>query len=76
MAGHALWRVPKASGVALREEILDQFVCMRFAQLVATGELETTIANAIEAAAGNGGCEALTELGSKIVACLTALSKA
>jgi hypothetical protein len=58
---------PEASGVALREAVLDHFVCMRFAQLVAAGTLESKIRAAIAAASGNVGCEALTELGPAIV---------
>lgn len=41
---------PKASGVALSEAVTDQFVCMRLAQLVATGKLEAVVRDALEAA--------------------------
>lgn len=58
---------PEASGVAITRDVLDQFVYMRFAQLVAEGKLEAVVRGAIEAAEGNGGCVALSQLGSVIV---------
>ena len=66
---------PAASGVAVREEILDQFVCMRFAELVAAGKLELTIRNAVNAASGNFGCDALSALGPGMVDRLRGLSE-
>ena len=58
---------PEASGVALREAITDQFVCMRFAQLIAGGRLEAAVRDTLEAAKGNVACEALTKLGPAIL---------
>jgi hypothetical protein len=60
-------RHPEASGVALRQETLDHFVCMRLAELVAAGKLEATVRSALAEAAGNFGCSALSELGPTIV---------
>jgi len=64
---------PEASGVALSQEILDQFVCMRFAQLVTSGKLQAVVRDALEQGQGNFGCKALLELGSALVDRLTGL---
>ena len=69
-----LGRHAEASGVAFRVEALDQFVCMRFAELVAAGKLQATVRNALEAAGGNFGCSALSELGPMIVERVQGLS--
>jgi hypothetical protein len=66
---------PEASGVALREAVMDQFVCMRFAELAASGKLEVAVRSALEAGSGNSGCTALSELGSTIVDRLGGLSE-
>ena len=50
-----------ASGVALPMTVMDEYVVMRFAQLLQEGRVEEAIARALANHDGNFGCAALKE---------------
>lgn len=50
-----------ASGVNLPMEVMDEYVVMRFAQLLQEGGADQTIARALARHEGNFGCAALKE---------------
>jgi hypothetical protein len=52
----------QSSGVALPHEVIDEFVVMRFAQLIETGRLTPAITRARKKWQKNVGCDALTRI--------------
>ncbi|WP_066262392.1 hypothetical protein [Hydrogenophaga flava] len=57
---------PSASGVQIAESIADEFAVMRFAELVASGEVEAVIARALSSWKGNTGCHALEQVAPQL----------
>lgn len=51
----------RPSGVSVRQRVVDEYVAMRMAELVASGELGAAIERALANHGGNNGCRALTE---------------
>lgn len=51
----------RPSGVSVRQEVADEYVVMRLAELVATGRFEAAVERALANHAGNRGCQALAE---------------
>lgn len=50
----------RPSGVSLRQKVVDEYVVMRMAELVSTGEIVETIDRAIANHGEQSGCRALT----------------
>lgn len=61
----------RPSGVSVRQKVADEYVAMRMAELVATGELTAAMDRALASHGGNSGCEALIELAPSIRAALS-----
>jgi hypothetical protein len=61
------------SGVGIPEKIMDEFVVMRLAELVAEGRAETAIRRACKRHAGNVGCWELAANAAQLCAGLAAL---
>jgi hypothetical protein len=59
-----------ASGVSIPEAIMDEFVMMRLAQMVAEGLVDEVIDRAIARSSGNFGCDALVKKGEQLKAVL------
>jgi hypothetical protein len=62
-----------ASGVAIEVDAMDEFVMMRFAELVRDQTASAAAERAINAHRGNGGCVALEEARSRLTEHLAAL---
>ena len=60
----------RPSGVAIPEDVLDDFVVMRLAKLYAEGAAGSKIERAMQRHAGNGGCAALVAHGSALLGAL------
>ena len=67
-SGWAGERVSAAGGVAVSQQSADEYVVMRFAELLVQGEAASIVARAIAAHEGNGGCEALCSIRPSIEA--------
>ena len=50
------------AGVAVAQEVMDEYVIMRFAELVQTDHVAEVVDRAMARHSGNGGCVALREL--------------
>lgn len=61
----------RPSGVSLRQKVADEYVVMRMAQLVSTGEIGAAIDRAIASHGAHKGCQALTSLASFLRAALS-----
>ena len=61
------------SGVSVRQKVADEYVAMRMAELVATGELGAAIDRALASHGANGGCQALVEHAPALQAALSQL---
>ncbi|MGZ8397466.1 MAG: hypothetical protein ACXWWN_00365 [Gemmatimonadales bacterium] len=57
-------------GVSLRQKVADEYVIMRMAELVATGELGAVIDRALANHGANSGCQALIQHASSLRAAL------
>jgi hypothetical protein len=57
---------PNASGVQIAETIADEFAVMRFAELVASGEVAAVVARALSNWNGNTGCQALERVAPQL----------
>jgi hypothetical protein len=57
---------PRASGVGIAEEVMDEFVMMRLAQMIEAGLVGDAIDRAVARGGGNFGCEALAKSGEKL----------
>jgi hypothetical protein len=55
-------RHPNPSGVGVPQGVMDEYVVMRFAELVRSGDVAATIDRAVTRHAGNFGCAALNEI--------------
>ena len=62
-----------AMGVAVKQEVMDEYVMMRFAELVRDGEAEGAMDRAIAKYDGNFGCVALQQSAQSLRAMLTAM---
>ena len=62
------------SGIGLSQEVVDEYVAMRLAELVAEGLLGTTIKRAVSNHGGNAGCAALVERGDALLRLATPVS--
>ena len=51
----------RPSGVSVRQKVADEYVVMRMAELVASGELSAVMDRALANHGGNSGCQALVE---------------
>jgi hypothetical protein len=51
----------RPSGVSVRQKVADEYVVMRMAELVASGELIGAMDSALAKHGGNSGCRALVE---------------
>jgi hypothetical protein len=51
----------RPSGVSVPQKVADEYVAMRMAELVATGELGSAMERALAKHGGNSGCRALVE---------------
>jgi hypothetical protein len=59
-----------ASGVGIPEEVMDEFVMMRLAQIVEEGLVDGVIARAVARSSGNFGCAALMKKSEQLKAVL------
>ncbi len=59
-----------ASGVSIPEAIMDEFVMMRLAQMVAEGLVDDAIDRAVAHSSGNFGCDALVKKREQLKAVL------
>ena|SRR5207302_7815616 len=59
-----------ASGVGILEEVMDEFVMMRLAQMLEEGLVDGAIARAVARSSGNFGCEALVKKREQLQAVL------
>jgi len=66
---------PEASGVQLAETHADEFAVMRFAELVALGQLQATIERALSAWGENFGGAALRHLGPDLIPACGAIAQ-
>ena len=64
----------RPSGVSVRQKVADEYVAMRMAELVATGELSAAMDRALASHGENSGCQALVEHGSSLRAALSRLA--
>ena len=55
-----------ASGVALPVAVMDEFVVMRFAELLQAGEVDAAVDRALRNHDGNFGCAALVERATQL----------
>lgn len=65
---------PAPGGVSLPQDVADEYVAMRVAELVRDGLIAQTVERALSRHAGNFGCAALQMLGTPIVAALEAVT--
>ena len=63
----------RPSGVSVRQKVADEYVAMRLAELVATGEFVAAMNRALANHEGNRGCQALAEHASSLRAALEQL---
>ena len=63
------------SGVGLPQEIVDELVAMRLAQMVEERLLTVTIQRALDKHGGNFGCSALQQLGTAIIDALDGVDR-
>jgi hypothetical protein len=61
------------SGVSVRQKVADEYVVMRMAELLATGELSAAMDRAVANHGENSGCQALVEYGASLRAALSQL---
>jgi hypothetical protein len=54
----------RPSGVSLRQKVADEYVAMRMAELVATGQFAAVMDRALASHGQNSGCEALAKQAS------------
>ena len=54
----------RPSGVSVRQRVADEYVAMRMAELVATGQLGSVIDRTLQSHKDNSGCKALAEQAS------------
>ena len=66
---------PTPGGVSLPQEVADEYVVMRVAELVGEGLLPAAVARALARHAGNFGCAALRKLATPIVAALQPMTQ-
>ncbi len=59
-----------AGGVGILEQVMDEFVVMRLAQMIEKGLVEDAIERAVARGGGNFGCEALAKNRAVLVAAL------
>lgn len=64
----------RPSGVSVRQKVADEYVAMRLAELVATGELIAAMDRALANHAENSGCRALAEHAPSLRAALSQLA--
>jgi hypothetical protein len=57
---------PAPSGVALPQEVADEYVLLRLAELVAAGRAAAALDRALERHGGNGGAAALAQLAPRL----------
>ncbi len=62
------------SGVSVRQKVADEYVVMRMAELVATGEFSAAMDRALANHGGNSGCQALVEHAPSLRAALSQLA--
>ena len=70
-SGWAESRLSGASGVAVPQPLIDEFVVMRFAELLRQGLMAATIERALVAHRGNVGCAELAATHEQLVAAIT-----
>jgi hypothetical protein len=63
----------RPSGVSVRQNLADEYVAMRMAELVATGELSEAIDRALASHRENSGCQALVTHAAPLRAALSQL---
>ena len=63
-----------ASGVSIREEIVDGFVMMRLAQLICEGKVETVVDHVVNELGGNFGSMMLMRNAEKLKAALSKIT--
>jgi hypothetical protein len=57
---------PRPAGVAVPQDVMDEYVVMRFAQLLRERRVGPIVDRALARHAGNGGCHALVELADRL----------
>jgi hypothetical protein len=67
-------RGKRPAGVRIDRDTSDEYVVMRFAELVEGGLVTATIDRALAEHHGNAGCEALTRSGPRLQAALARLT--
>lgn len=65
----------RPSGVSVRQTLADEYVAMRLAELVATGEFSAAMDRALANHGENSGCQALVEHASSLRAALGQLPR-
>jgi hypothetical protein len=63
----------KPSGVCIPRDVLDEFVVMRFAELIDERKVRRTIRNALKKWRGNGGAVSVTRHGKQIIGALRSI---
>ena len=53
---------PRPGGVSVAQDVMDEYVVMRFAELLRARQVGPTVDRAVAKYAGNGGCGALGEV--------------
>ena len=64
----------RPSGVSVRQKVADEYVVMRMAELMATGEFSAAVDRALGNHAGNPGCKALADHAPSLRAALSHLA--
>jgi hypothetical protein len=64
-----------ASGVAIHQPLLDQYVVMRLAEIIEEGIVDHVIDRALANHGGNGGCQSLGSLAEPLKRALSAVSR-
>ena len=62
------------SGVSVRQKVADEYVAMRMAELVASGEFSAAMDRALANHGGNSGCQALVKHAPSLRAALSQLA--
>ena len=60
-SGHVSETQSRPGGVGIQQPVIDEYVVMRFAELVRDGLLQATVDRALSGHSGNGGCGALQQ---------------
>jgi hypothetical protein len=65
----------RPGGVSVRQKVADEYVAMRMAELVETGEFSAAVERAVANHGTNSGCQALVKQAPSLLAALSGLTK-